>query len=136
MLLCLVINCIFTIDEFFSKYRLHCQGTIVSWRVTFQLLYQQQSVHTKGRLSLFNLFIDIRTTAFFLYEMDKLTVVLMSIKWLNKKRWPLNIPAKFFHKLFLKLSTKLTERQQNYELTRLHQQRKIMNSNWYDWVCQ
>ena len=63
----------------------------------------------KGRLSLFNLFIDMRTTVslsiscgknvfllenfnkntFFLHEMDKLTVVLMSIKWLNKKRWPL-----------------------------------------------
>ena len=63
--------------------------------------------HTKGRLSLY--FIDMRTTVslsiscgknvfllenfnkttFFLYEMDKLTVVLISIKWLNKKRWPL-----------------------------------------------
>ena len=26
---------------------------------------------------------------FFPHKMDKLTVVLMSIKWLNKKRWPL-----------------------------------------------
>ena len=57
-------------------------------------------MNPKGRLSLFNLFIDMRTTVslsiscgknvfllenfnkntFFLHEMDKLTVVLMSIK--------------------------------------------------------
>ena len=71
--------------------------------------FSKDRQHTKGRFSLFNLFIDMRTTVslsiscgknvfllenfnkntFFLHEMDKLTVVLMSIKWLNKKRWPL-----------------------------------------------
>ena len=70
---------------------------------------------TKGPSILFNLFIDMRTTVslsiscrknvflmenfnkntFFLYETDKLTVVLMSIKWLNKKRWPLVYTLKF-----------------------------------------
>ena len=64
---------------------------------------------TKGRSILFNHFIDMRTTInlfiscrknvfllenfnknrFFLHEMDKLTVVLMSIKWLNKIERPL-----------------------------------------------
>ena len=64
---------------------------------------------TKGHLFIFNHFIDMRTTVslsissrknvflltfsnkntFFPNEMDKLTVVLMSIKWLNKKRWTL-----------------------------------------------
>ena len=64
---------------------------------------------TKGHLFLFNHFIDMRTTVslsiscrknvfllkfsnkntFFLHEMDKLTVVLMSIKWLNKIEQPL-----------------------------------------------
>ena len=64
---------------------------------------------TKVCLSLFNVFIDMRTTVtlsiscgkkvfllenfnkntFFPHEMDRLTVVLMSIKWLNEKRWPL-----------------------------------------------
>ena len=63
----------------------------------------------KGHLFLFNHFIDMRTTVslsiscrknvfllkfsnkntFFPYEMDKLTVVLMSLKRLNKERRPL-----------------------------------------------
>ena len=81
--------------------------------------YKQKSNGAKGRLSLFNLFIDMRTTVslsiscrknlflvknfnkntFSLYEMDKLTVVLMSIKrWLNKKRWPLTV-KKFYLKV-------------------------------------
>jgi hypothetical protein len=69
----------------------------------------QRSGNTKGRSILFNHFIDMRTTlnlsiscrknvfllkfsnknTFFLHEIDKLTVVLMSIKWLNKIEWPL-----------------------------------------------
>jgi hypothetical protein len=69
---------------------------------------------TKGHLFLFNHFIDMRTTdilsiscrknvfllkfsnknMFFPHEMDKLTVVLMSIKRLNKERRPLAL--KFF----------------------------------------
>ena len=64
---------------------------------------------SKGHLFLFNHFIDIRTAVslsiscrknlfllkfsnkntFFPHEMDKLTVVLMSIKRLNKERRPL-----------------------------------------------
>ena len=63
-------------------------------------------MNPKGHLSLFNLFIDMRTTVglsisceknvfllenfnknrFFPHEMNKLTVVLMSIKRLNKER--------------------------------------------------
>jgi len=80
----------------------------------------------KGRLSLFNLFIDMRTTVslsiscgknvfllenfnkntFFLHEMDKLTVVLMSIKWLNKKRWPLIVTLLFFHPHSIEIPSK------------------------------
>ena len=43
---------------------------------------------TKGRSILFNHFIEMKTT-FFQHEMYKLTVVLMSIKWLNKIERPL-----------------------------------------------
>ena len=67
-------------------------------------------LYPKGRSILFNHFIDMRTTVnlsiscrknvfllkfsnkntFFLHEMDKLMVVLMSIKWLNKIERPLS----------------------------------------------
>ena len=69
----------------------------------------QSHLGTKSHLSLFNHLIDMRTTVslsiscrknvfllkfsnkntFFPYEMDKLTVVLMSIKRLNKERQPI-----------------------------------------------
>ena len=72
-------------------------------------LFVEFRVKTKGRLSLFNLFIDMRTTVslsiscgknvfllenfnkntFFLHEMDKLTVVLMSTKLLIQFERPL-----------------------------------------------
>ena len=70
---------------------------------------RQKCCHTKGHLFLFNHFIEIRTTVslsisyrknvvllkfsnkntFFPHKIDKLMVVLMSIKWLNKERRPL-----------------------------------------------
>ena len=71
---------------------------------------------TKGHLFLFNHFIDMRTTVslsiscrknvfllkfsnkntFFPHKMDKLTVVLMSIKRLNKERRPLAFRPNYF----------------------------------------
>ena len=72
----------------------------------------QSHLATKGHLFLFNHFIDMKATVslsiscrknvfllkfsnnntFFPHEMDKLTVVLMSIKRLNKERRPLAKP--------------------------------------------
>ena len=51
--------------------------------ISFNLIGQQDSQTQSDwrKFSNKNMFIP--------HEMDKLTVVLMSIKWLNKKKWPL-----------------------------------------------
>ena len=70
-------------------------SSLHNWLESF---LKELSYFTKGRSILFNHFIDMRTTVnlsiscrktFFLHEMDKLAVVFMSIKWLNKIEQPL-----------------------------------------------
>ena len=68
-----------------------CQSQI--WKTKY--FAPGHPVGAKGRSILFNHFIDIllkfsNKNTFFLHEMDKLTVVLMSIKWLNKIERPLD----------------------------------------------